>query len=63
MFFELPYKVYLYTGKSDMMIPEIDVMEKYSLFIERKHLEGHKFILADKAEGLNFAILNTRSIK
>ncbi len=53
MFFELPYKVYLYTGKSDMMISAIDVMEKYSLFIERKHLEGHKFILADWQGGVN----------
>ena len=53
MFFELPYKIYLYTGKSDMLISGIDVMEKYSLFIERKHLEGHKFILADWQGGVN----------
>ena len=53
MFYELPYKVYLYTGKSDMLISGIDVMEKYSLFLEEKHLEGHKFILADWQGGVN----------
>ena len=53
MFYELPYKVYLYTGKSDMLISGIDVMEKYALFLEGKHLEGHKFILADWQGGIN----------
>ena len=47
MLYELPYKVYLYTGKSEMLTSAIDVMEKYVLFLEGKCLEGHKFILAD----------------
>ena len=47
MFYELPYKVYLYTGKSEMLISGVDVMERYALFLEQKCLEGHKFILGD----------------
>ena len=47
MLYELPYKVYLYTGKSEMLTNAVDVMEKYALFLEGKCLEGHKFILAD----------------
>ena len=53
MFYELPYKIYLYTGKIDMLISAIDVMEKYARFLEEKHLEGHKFILADWQGGIN----------
>jgi alpha-L-rhamnosidase len=47
MLYELPYKVYLYTGKREMLTNAVDVMEKYALFLEGKCLEGHKFILAD----------------
>lgn len=53
MFYELPYKIYLYTGKPEMLISAIDLMEKYALFLEGKHLEGHKFILADWQGGIN----------
>ena len=53
MLYELPYKVYLYTGKTEMLISAIDLMEKYALFLEGKHLEGHKFILADWQGGIN----------
>ena len=47
MFYELPYKVYLYTGKTDMLTSAIDVMENYALFLEGKCLEDHSFILGD----------------
>ena len=47
MFYELPYKVYLYTGKTDMLTSAIDVMESYALFLEGKCLENHSFILGD----------------
>ena len=47
MFYELPYKVYLYTGNSDMLTSAIDVMESYALFLEGKCLENHSFILGD----------------
>lgn len=47
MFYELPYKVYLYTGKSEMLISGLDVMERYALFLEKKCLEGYEFVLGD----------------
>jgi len=47
MLYELPYKVYLYTGNADMLTSAIGIMEKYALFLEKKCLEDHKFILAD----------------
>lgn len=57
MFYELPYKVYLYTGKAEMLISGIDVMEKYARFLEGKYLEGHKFILADWQGGINSSLV------
>ena len=53
MFYELPYKVYLYTGKTELLLSAVDEMEKYALFLEGKCLEGHKFILADWQGGIN----------
>lgn len=47
MIYELPYKVYLYTGKTDMLISGIDIMERYALFLEGKCLENYNFILGD----------------
>lgn len=53
MFYELPYKVYLYTGKTDMLTSGIDVMEKYARFLEEKCLEDHSFILGDWLGGVS----------
>ncbi len=53
MFYTLPYKVYLYTGKRDMLTSGIDVMENYALFLEGKCLENHSFILGDWLGGVS----------
>ncbi|MBQ8408204.1 MAG: family 78 glycoside hydrolase catalytic domain [Clostridia bacterium] len=47
MLYELPYKVYLYTGNTIMLTSAIDVMENYAFFLERKCLENYSFILGD----------------
>ena len=53
MFYELPYKVYLYTGKTDMLTSGVGVMENYALFLEGKCLEDHSFILGDWLGGVS----------
>lgn len=45
--YEIPYRVYLYTGKSDMLIEGIPYFERYIGFLETKLAEGHEFILGD----------------
>ena len=45
--YEIPYRVYLYTGKRDMMIDGIPYFERYVAFLEKKIAEDHEFILGD----------------
>lgn len=45
--YEIPYRVYLYTGRSDMLIEGIPYFERYIAFLEKKIEEGHEFILGD----------------
>ena len=45
--FELPYRIYLYTGKPDMLLEGIPLFERYTSFLEEKVSEGHEFILGD----------------
>ena len=47
LLYELPYKVYLYTGKTDMLIGGIPYFERYAAFLEEKAESGHEFWLAD----------------
>ena len=45
--YELPYRVYQYTGKTDMLIEGIPYFERYAEFLAGKVAEGHEFILGD----------------
>lgn len=47
MLYELPYRVYLYTGDSSMLVGAIDHFERYIGFLERSIAEDKKFILGD----------------
>ncbi len=45
--YELPYRVYLYTGKSKMLCEGIPYFERYAEFLQKKLAEDHEFILGD----------------
>lgn len=45
--YEIPYRVYLYTGKTDMLRDGMPLFERYIGFLEKKLSEGHEFILGD----------------
>ncbi len=47
MLFELPYRVYLYTGNASMLTGAISHFEKYLAFLESAILKNESFILAD----------------
>ena len=45
--YELPYRIYLYTGRSDMLIDAIPYFERYIDFLDKKIKENYEFILGD----------------
>jgi len=45
--YEMPYRVYLYTGKTDMLTEGLPLFERYIAFLEKKIAENHEFILGD----------------
>ena len=45
--YELPYRIYLYTGKKDMLVGAIPYFERYVDFLEKSIEEKHEFILGD----------------
>ena len=47
LLYELPYKVYLYTGKAKMLIGGLPYFERYAAFLEQKAESGPEFWLAD----------------
>ncbi len=47
LLYEMPYRVYLYTGKTDMLLQGIPYFERYIAFLEKKIAEKHEFILGD----------------
>lgn len=47
LLYEMPYRVYLYTGKTDMLKAGIPFFERYIAFLEKKIEEKHEFILGD----------------
>jgi len=47
MFFELPYKVYLFTGESEMLVGAVEYFDRYVGFLERSIKENKKFKLGD----------------
>ncbi|MBQ2988829.1 MAG: family 78 glycoside hydrolase catalytic domain [Clostridia bacterium] len=47
LLYELPYKVYVYTGKTDMLTEGIPYFERYADFLQQKAESGHEFWLAD----------------
>ncbi len=47
LLFELPFKVYIYTGNSKMLTSAIPYFRKYIRFLARKKRENHEFILGD----------------
>ena len=47
LLYEMPYRVYLYTGKTDMLTEGIPYFERYIAFLEKKIAENHEFILGD----------------
>ena len=47
MLYELPYRIYLYTGDSEMLIGAIPQFEKYLEFLEGYVKRNENFILAD----------------
>jgi len=56
MLFELPYRVYLYTGKKDMLVRGIPYFERYIAFLEKKLDEGYQFILDDWTSNVRHAV-------
>ena len=47
LLYEMPYRVYLYTGEIDMLNEGIPFFERYIAFLEKKIAENHEFILGD----------------
>lgn len=47
LLYEMPYRVYLYTGKTDMLLQGLPYFERYIDFLEKKIAEKHEFILGD----------------
>lgn len=47
LLYELPYRTYLYTGDSSMLIGAISHFERYVDFLWKKKEENHEFILGD----------------
>ncbi|MBQ9098462.1 MAG: family 78 glycoside hydrolase catalytic domain [Clostridia bacterium] len=47
LLYELPYRTYLYTGDSSMLIGAIPYFEHYVAFLWQKKEENHEFILGD----------------
>lgn len=47
LLYELPYRIYVYTGNADMMIGAIPYFERYATFLEQKVLTNHEYWLAD----------------
>ena len=47
LLYEMPYRIYLYTGKTDMLTEVIPFFERYIDFLEKKIAEKHEFILGD----------------
>lgn len=47
MLYELPYKVYLYSGDSSMLTEGIEYFDRYIGFLERAIAEDRQFILGD----------------
>ncbi len=45
--FELPYRIYIYTNDSSMMIDAIPYFERYIAFLEKALEENREFILGD----------------
>ena len=47
LLYELPYRTYLYTGDSSMLIGAISHFERYVAWLTQKKAENHEFILGD----------------
>ncbi len=47
LLYEIPYRVYLYTGKTDMLVEGIPFFKRYIAFLEEKISARHNFILGD----------------
>ena len=47
LLYELPYKVYLYTGNSEMLVNSIPYFERYANYLEKRILENPNFDLGD----------------
>ena len=47
LLYELPYRIYLYTGRHDLLVKGIGIFERYIEFLEKKVAEEHEFILGD----------------
>lgn len=47
LLFEMPYKVYLHTGKANMLLEGIPYFLRYIAFLEEKIEKGHEFSLGD----------------
>ena len=47
LLYEIPHRVYLYTGRREMLMEGIPYFERYIGFLEKKLAEGHEFILGD----------------
>ncbi len=45
--YELPYRIYLYTGESEMLVRAIPYFERYISFLEKSISENKEFILGD----------------
>ena len=47
MLFELPYRVYEYSGDKKMLIKSIPYFNRYIKFLSAKRKQNHEFILGD----------------
>ncbi|MBQ9778715.1 MAG: family 78 glycoside hydrolase catalytic domain [Clostridia bacterium] len=49
LLFEMPYRVYLYTGRAEMLVEGLPYFLRYIAFLEQKIASGHCFTLGDWA--------------
>ena len=47
LLYELPYRVYLYSGNKSMLIGALEHFERYALFLEKSRTDPNRFSLGD----------------
>ena len=47
MLYELPYRIYVYTGDSSLLTGAIEYFDRYADYFEKRLIEGYEFALGD----------------